>query len=272
MTRIGIIGAGQVGAGLARRLHAIGHQILLANSRGPASLAALAQETGTRAAHLHQAIQEAEVLVLAIPFKQNLLLRDALHGSARLPPVIIDTANYIPQRDGGYPDVDAGAPETEWMSRQLGVGLVKTFNSMTADSLRTRGKPQGARDRIALPVTGDSPAARALVMDLVDQLGFTPYDAGSLSESWRQQPGQPAYASDPTIGEIAALLARADREKGPANRDRAMALMARLPPAFPAQELVRIARLSIGLDTWKPRSWLAGLRLMAALARPAAPH
>ena len=145
MTRIGIIGAGQVGAGLARRLHAIGHQILLANSRGPASLAALAQETGTRAAHLHQAIQEAEVLVLAIPFKQNLLLRDALHGSARLPPVIIDTANYIPQRDGGYPDVDAGAPETEWMSRQLGVGLVKTFNSMTADSLRTRGASRRAR-------------------------------------------------------------------------------------------------------------------------------
>jgi predicted dinucleotide-binding enzyme len=272
MKTIGIIGAGQVGAGLARRLHALGHQILLANSRGPASLAAVAQETGARAAHTPDAIREAEVLVLALPFNQNQMLRDALRASPSLPPVIIDTANYIPQRDGRYPDIDAGVPETEWMSKQLGFGLVKAFNNTTADSMRSRGMPRGARDRIALPVSGDEPAGNAIAMELIDQLGFAPYDAGSLSESWRQQPGQPAYASDPTIVELAALLARADREKGPANRDRAMALMARLPPGFAPQDLVRIARLSIGLDTWKPRSWLAGLRLMAALARPAAPR
>jgi predicted dinucleotide-binding enzyme len=269
MKTIGIIGAGHVGSALAHRLHEAGFQVLLANSRGPDSLAAVAHATGARAVYVRDAIREAEILLLAVPFNQNLVLRDALRACPGLPPVVIDTANYIPQRDGRYPDIDAGMPETAWMSTQLGVGLVKAFNNTTADSLQTRARPLGARDRIALPVCGDALAGRHVVMDLVDRLGFAPYDAGGLSDSWRQQPGQPAYASDPNVDELAALLARADRDNGPVNRDRAMALMARLPPAFPVQELVRIARLSIGLDTWKPRSWLAGLRLMAALARAA---
>jgi predicted dinucleotide-binding enzyme len=271
MKSIGMIGAGQVGTALAGRLRGLGHQVLLANSRGPASLAAAAQATGAKAVDVRDAIQEAEILVLAVPFSRTLALRDALHCSRRLPSVVIDTANYIPQRDGHYPDLDAGVPETAWMAKEFGFDLVKAFNNTTADSMRSRGTPRGAPDRIALPVSGDEPAAKTVAMALVDQLGFTPHDAGGLSESWRQQPGQPAYASDPTIAELAALLGRADRTKGPANRDRAMALMAKLPPTFAAQDLVRVARLSVGLDTWRPGSWLAGLKLLAALARPAAP-
>jgi hypothetical protein len=97
-------------------------------------------------------------------------------------------------------------------------------------------------------------------MTLVDEMGFDAIDAGPLSESWRYQPGTPAYCPDPTVQQLPVLLRRAKRDKAAANRDQAAKIMAKLPPDFPPQELVRVARLSAGLDTWKPRSWIAVLR------------
>jgi predicted dinucleotide-binding enzyme len=267
MKNIGIIGSGNIGAGLARRLCSLHYGVMIANSRGPDSLTALARETGATPVTVMEAMSKVDILVLAVPFAQNLVLRDMLHASPSLPCVIIDTANYIPQRDGHFAEIDEGIPETRWLSEGLGVSLVKVFNSITADSLTKRGMPRGTRGRISLPIAGDDTVQKTIVMRLVDELGFDPYDAGGLSSSWRQQPGQPAYASDPTSEELPRLLARADLAKGPIGRDRAMALMSKLPQDFPAQELVRVARLSIGLDTWKPRSWLAGVKLLTALTR-----
>jgi hypothetical protein len=106
-----------------------------------------------------------------------------------------------------------------------------------------------------------------MVIALVDKMGFDAIDAGPLSESWRYQPGTPAYCSDPCIQQLPLLLQRADRDRAPRNRDKAAKIMAKLPPDFPPQELVRVARLSAGLDTWKPRSWIAVLHLGLAAVR-----
>ena len=120
---------------------------------------------------------------------------------------------------------------------------------------------EGEPGRIALPVAGDEPEGRAAVMRLVGQLGLDAWDAGTLGESWRQQIGQPAYRTDGTLRQLPGLLARARHETVAAKRAGAMKLMARLPPDLPKATLVRAARFSAGLDSGKPASWLAVLRL-----------
>ena len=179
----------------------------------------------------------------------------------------IVTGNYYPLRDGRIVELAEGMVESEWTSRALGRPVIKAFNNIVADSLVTKSLPNGSKHRIALPVAGDESRAKKSVMALIDQIGFDPLDAGPVSESWRYQPGTPAYCSDPTIQQLPKLLGRANREKAPANRDQAAKLMAKLPADFPPQVLVRLARLSAGLDTLSPRSWVAVLHLGLALLR-----
>lgn len=265
--RIGLIGTGNVGEALAKRLVAVGHSVKAANSRGAHSLAAFAGKTGAQPADVAEVTSGVDLLILAIPIERVRDLPKRLFDSLSEFTVVLDTANYQPLLNGRIPEIDQGLAEAAWVSSQLGVPVVKAFNSMTAYSMGHYGRPKGAQDRIAVPVAGDHARSRALVMRLVEEIGFTAYDAGPLAESWRQQPGQPAYATDPSAKELPALLKRADRQQAPKNRDKAMALMAKLPAGFPMPDLVRVARLSVGLDKLKPSAWLAMLRLVVAMAR-----
>lgn len=208
--KIGIIGAGNIGSILAGHFHRLQHNVLIANSRGPETLEQVARETGATPASVLQAANGVDLLVITIPFKNvPSLPKDLL---ARLPATspIIDTGNYYPPRDGRVHDIDAGMAESEWTSRILGRPVTKAFNNITADSLLHQGQPKGSKGRIALPVSGDDPESMRVVMALVEALGFDPFDAGSLSESWRYQPGTPAYCPDPTIQQLPQLLQRAD--------------------------------------------------------------
>jgi len=268
MRHIGIIGAGNIGRPLAKRFVALGHTVMVANSRGPESLRQFAQETGARAVGVEEAVASADILIIAVPVRAVHQLRDRLGSALSRVPAVVDTGNYMPLRDGPIAEIEQGQPETAWVAEQLRAPVVKAFNCITAHSLANGGKPKGTLDRIALPVAGDDPKARAIVMDLVDELGFDPFDAGSLAASWRQQSGQPAYCVDASLAELPPLLKRADREKGPINRDKSMAIVAKLPADFPQEVLVRVSRLTTGLDTWKPRSWLAMVHLGTALLRP----
>jgi predicted dinucleotide-binding enzyme len=126
---------------------------------------------------------------------------------------IVDTGNYYPGRDGKIADIEEGTPESRWVSEQLGHPVIKAFNNIYAQHLQTRGKPAGTPDRIALPVAGDDPDAKAIVMRLVDELGFDPVDAGGLDESWRQQPGSPCYAADLDADGLRRALAEASPER-----------------------------------------------------------
>src|SRR3954469_8935562 len=179
--KIGIIGAGHIGGTLTRRFAALGHDVLVANSRGPETLRDLAAETGARAVTVKEAARGREVVVVTIPLKNVPKLPRDLFAGAAEDVVIIDTGNYYPQRDGRIEEIEAGTTESRWTSKQLGRPVIKAFNNIYAKHLLELGKPRGTPDRIALPVAGDDAAAKKVVMDLVDQLGFDPVDAGTLN-------------------------------------------------------------------------------------------
>jgi 8-hydroxy-5-deazaflavin:NADPH oxidoreductase len=265
--KIGIIGAGNIGSVLALHFRRLRHTVLIANSRGPETLSQVARETGATPVAILEAAKGVDLLVIAIPMKSMPLLpKDLLSDFPSSSPVI-DTGNYYPLRDGGIIEINGGMAESEWTSHVLGRPVIKAFNNIVADSLLHKGLPGGSKGRIALPVSGDDLKSKQLVMALLDQMGFDAFDAGPLSESWRCQPGTPAYCPDPTIQQLPKLLQRAKRDKAPRNRDQAARIMAKLPPDFSPRELVRVARLSAGLDTWKPRSWIAVLHLGLAALR-----
>jgi predicted dinucleotide-binding enzyme len=265
MADIGIIGAGNIGGVLAKRLVGLGHTVKVANSRGASTLREFEEETGARAVTVEEAFTDISFVIVAIPFAGIHSLAGRLGKVPYRTPIVIDTGNYIPERDGAIPSIDEGVPEAEWVSRELGIPVVKAFNSITADSLARRAAPTGAKDRVALPIACDSAEAYDIVAQLADDLGFDPYNAGSLANSWRQQPGQPAYCVDASLAELPPLLARADREAGPSRRDKAMAIVGKLPPDFPSQVLVRVSRLSVGLDRFKLESWKAVADLAVSL-------
>ncbi|WBC12984.1 NADPH-dependent F420 reductase [Micromonospora sp. WMMA1998] len=191
---IGIIGSGHIGGTLTRRLSSLGHNVTVANSRGPESLADLAAETGARAAGLEEAVQGAELVVIAIPLKAVPQLPAALFDGK----LVVDANNYYSQRDGDIPELlDRSLSSSRWTADHLkGARVVKVFNNIQAAHLMDNGKPAGAAGRIALPVAGDDADAKRIVMGLVDELGFDPVDAGTLDESWRQQPDTPVYGTD----------------------------------------------------------------------------
>ena len=217
--KIGIIGAGQIGGTLTRRLTALGHQVFVANSRGPASLAGLAEETGAKAVSAAEAAKAADVVVVTIPEAKVRDLPKDLFAGVPADVVVVDTGNYYPrQRDGRIAEIEAGMPESSWVERQLGRPVVKAFNKIYPKHLLEYGKAAGTPGRIALPVAGDDERAKRVVLRLVDELGFDGVDAGGLDQSWRQQPGTPVYTADLDAEGVRRALGEAKPERGRAFR------------------------------------------------------
>lgn len=211
--KIGIIGAGNIGGNLTRLLTAAGHDVRVANSRGPQTLTDLAAETGATAVPVGEAANGAEVVIVTIPEKSVLgLSADVLDGAV-VGAVIIDTNNYYPQRDGRIDAIESGTTESRWVAQQLGRPVVKAFNGIQAQHLLDRGVAKGTPGRIALPIAGDDAGAKAIVMTLIEQIGFDPVDAGSLDDSWRQQPGTPVYGADLDIAGTISALAKASPDR-----------------------------------------------------------
>lgn len=214
--QIGIIGAGQIGGTLVRRLTALGHDVSIANSRGPETLAGLASETGARPVTVEQAARAGDLVVVTIPEKNIPRLPAGLFDGVPTGVVVVDTGNYYPQRDGRIDAIERGTTESRWVADRLGRPVVKAFNNIYARHLLERGKPRGAAGRIALPVAGDDHRAKEVVIRLLDELGFDGVDAGTLDDSWRQQPGTPVYGTDFDAAGVAKALAEAKPER-PAN-------------------------------------------------------
>ena len=212
--RIGIIGAGNIGGTLTRRLAALGHQVSVANSRGPDSLAAFARETGARPVTVEEAARSGDVVIISIPLKNIAKLPRDLFTGVPDSVVVVDTGNYYPrQRDGRIDPIEHGATETRWVADRLGRPVVKAFNNIYARHLLERGTPEGSPGRIALPIAGDDPRAKEVVSRLLDELGFDAVDGGGLDESWRQQPGTPVYGTDFDAAGVRRGLAEAKQER-----------------------------------------------------------
>ncbi|MCW6511894.1 NADPH-dependent F420 reductase [Lichenifustis flavocetrariae] len=214
--KIGIIGAGQIGGTLTRRLTALGHRVVVANSRGPETLKALAAATGATAVWAVEAVRDVDLVVVTIPEKRVPELPAGLFADAPERLVVVDTGNYYPrQRDGLIAAIEGGLPESVWVEQQIGRPVIKAFNNIHAGHLMDLGKPQGTPGRIALPVAGDDPEAKATVMTLVEELGFDPVDAGGLDASWRQQPGTPVYGGDLDAAGVRRALGEASKPRTP---------------------------------------------------------
>lgn len=212
--KIGIIGAGNIGGTLTRRLSSLGHKVSVANSRGPETLASLAAETGATAVSVNDAARNQDLVVVTIPQKNIRDLPVDLFAGTPENLVIVDTGNYYPrQRDGAIDGIEAGLTESRWVEQQLGRSVVKAFNNIYAKHLMDLGRPAGAAGRIALPVAGDNKAAKEIVLRLIDELGFDGVDAGGIDESWRQQPGTPVYATDFGADGVRQALSEAKNER-----------------------------------------------------------
>ena len=209
---IGIIGAGNIGGTLARRLSQLGHHVAVANSRGPETIASQAVKWGATAVWAGDAAHGADVVIVTIPEKDVPELPDNFLDGAADDVVVIDTGNYSKERDGRIEEIEAGMTDSRWVEEQIGVSVVKAFNSIEAAHLLTLGTTPGTTGRIALPVAGDDAEAKRVVMDLVDALGFDPVDGGGLDDTWRQQQGNSAYGADFDADELRGALAGATLE------------------------------------------------------------
>ena len=209
--RIGVIGAASMGATLGRHLAKLGHHVSIANSRGPESLTALAAEISATPVTVVDAAKAGEIVIIAIPTKAVADLPRALFANVPSSVVVIDIGNYHPElRDGRIDAIDRGMLDSQWVAQQIGRPVIKAFNNILAKSLLEKNAPRGTTGRIALSVAGDASDAKAAVLRLVDDLGFDPVDGGDLANSWRQQPGTPAYCRDLEAAALRRALAEAD--------------------------------------------------------------
>ncbi|MEW9310677.1 NADPH-dependent F420 reductase [Labrys neptuniae] len=214
--KIGIIGSGEIGGSLARRLSKLGHQAFIANSRGPESLVDLVAETGTTAVTVIEAARSGDVVFVAIPVWKIAELPKNLFEGVSPEVAVVDTGNYYPrERDGRIDAIEEGMAESRWVANHLGRPVLKAINNLHWRSLLDGGKPAGTPGRIALPVSGDDEAHKAKVIRLFDELGFDGVDAGQLDESWRQQPGTPVYAANLDTEGVRKALAEASPERKP---------------------------------------------------------
>ena len=235
--KIGIIGTGPVGGSLAKNLAALGHQVKVTNTRQPAELAQKAKELGASPATLQDVVQNVDLVFIAVPFKVLDEFPKDLFRS--LPPevIMVDTGNYYPHRDEKIDGLEQGQPESVLAAEQLGRPILKAFNNLLAETIASGGTAPGTPGRIALSIAGDDERAKQILSDLCNDLGYDVVDGGRLADSWRQQPGTPAYCTELTAPELTKALTNAVPGKAPQLRDEIiLELMQR--EAWPTREEV----------------------------------
>jgi 8-hydroxy-5-deazaflavin:NADPH oxidoreductase len=196
--KIGIIGAGHIGANAAKLFAKAGHEVAISNSRGPETLTDVVVDIGhdARAATVEEAASFGDVVFISIPFgKYRDLPAEALTGK-----IVIDSNNYYPDRDGNYVELDEGkTTSSEMLAAHLaGATVVKAFNTIWFEHLKTQGNTElPPEERRVIFIAGDSEIAKETVAKLIDEIGFSAVDTGSLHVGGkRQQPGSEIYNKD----------------------------------------------------------------------------
>lgn len=220
--KIGILGTGHIGKTIVQRLSAAGYDVKVANSRGPETIGQDVLSSGGRAVTAAEAVNDVDALILSIPLNRIPGIAPLL---AKVPAdtVVIDTSNYYPLRDEKIADIENGKVESLWVVEQIGCPIAKAWNAIGSDSFARLNTLPGSPDRIAIPVAADRERDRQVAMALVEATGFDAVDAGPLEQSWRQQPGAPAYCTDLTTSEMPKALEAAEKERLPKRRDLAVA-------------------------------------------------
>ncbi|MFD2164027.1 NADPH-dependent F420 reductase [Paradesertivirga mongoliensis] len=232
--KIGIVGTGSIGSILAEKLSQAGHYIKVTNTRAMPELEKIAASLGATAATIQDVVKDVDAIIFSMPFNAYKDLPKDLLKEVPQEVVVMDTSNYYPFRDGEIAELEQMS-ESEYISGILNRPLVKVFNNILEYTLKHKGKAAGADDRIAISIAGDNQEHKKVVAQLVDLTGFDTVDAGSLAESWRQQPGTPAYCTELNEAELIQALANAEKGTAPAIRDRIMDRL-RSKGSWPAYE------------------------------------
>src|SRR4030088_1932265 len=165
--QIGILGSGNIGANAARLFAGVGHHVRIANSRGPASLKSLVAEIGANAeaATAQDAVDASDVVLIAVPWTKREEALGEIEGWDGK--IVIDAMNAYTE---DFEIEDLGSKTSTEFTRAFvpGARLVKAFNTVFYKRLAADGKPKGEKGRLAIPVAGDDPAAKRVVMDLID--------------------------------------------------------------------------------------------------------
>ncbi|WNM26469.1 NAD(P)-binding domain-containing protein [Demequina capsici] len=211
MTTLGIIGAGNIGFNVAKAAIAADYDVVIANSRGPATLAATVAELGegARPATAQEAAEASDLILVAVPLGKV----DSLPAKELAGKIVMDAGNYYPQRDGRIAELDANQATTaELTQRALPHStVVKAFNHINAKDIPAHGKPAGDPARRALGIAGDDHAAKAVVVSFLDAIGFDAVDLGALAESWRIERDTPTYGVPVTRSELEQILPGVER-------------------------------------------------------------
>lgn len=204
--RIGFIGAGNVGGALARQFTALGHDVLLSNSRGPETLAGLVEELGPRAEAVtsEEALQRGELVVITVSLgTYRTLPVDGSEGKT-----LIDTCNYYPERDGHIEALDSksAGPSELIQGHFAKANVVKAFNQIPAQAIIDDARAGDDPTRRAIPIAGDAVEAKREVMQLIHQIGFDPVDAGPLTAGRLFDNGTPLYGAALSEHELRAAV------------------------------------------------------------------
>ncbi len=241
--KIGLIGTGAIGSILAKKLSAAGYQVKITNTRSMPELKKIAADLGAEAATLEEVVKNVEVVIFSMPFKAYQNLPKQLFENIPQEVIFMDTSNYYPLRDGELEGLE-GKTESEYISEILGRPVVKVFNNIMEYTFKNKGKEAGEPGRIAISIAGDNQEHKTIAFELADLTGFDAVDGGSLAESWRQQPGSPAYCTELNALELKQALDQAKIGKAPAARDYVMAKLNNyeVDPIPPHEEIVALNR------------------------------
>jgi hypothetical protein len=230
-TEIGIIGTGAIGSTIAQKLAKAGHEVKVTNTDEPQKLAEKAKQLGATPSTFGDLAKDVEVIIVSVPTTTIPELAKGLFNDLPKNVIIVDTSNYYPFRDGEVEDLKKGKVESVWISEQLGQPVIKAFNNLLAHTLAHTGKDEGQEGRIAMAISGDDESSKKVVSGLINDAGFDAVDAGALSESWRHQPGTPAYYTELNVEELKQALMAGVKEDAGDIRDSAInKLMERTSP------------------------------------------
>lgn len=234
--RFGIIGAGPIGTTISKKIVQNGHDVKIADARGIERL------EGKKIAGIPVSVEDVitniDVLIISIPFHAMPSIRNIVDKAGE-EVIVVDTSNYYPFRDNKIEEIENGIVESIWVSNQLDRPIIKAFNNQLAYTFENKGTPEGTSGRIALAIAGNDLSQKQIIMDVVNELGFDAIDSGSLSDSWRQQPGTPAYCTELTKEELTEALKRSNKEKSPFLRDK---VLGKFSSEFTHEDIVKLNR------------------------------
>jgi len=238
--KIGIIGTGAIGGTIAKKMIDAGHQVKVSNRDEFDELQKKADEFGALPASLMDVVKNVDVVILSVPTISIPDLPKNLFDESPQDLIIVDTTNYYPFRDGEIEELKAGKVESEWVSEQIGRPVIKAFNNLLAQTL-AHGN-ESAKEQIAMAISGNDENAKNTVSRLVKDAGFDFVDAGFLSESWKHQPGTPAYCTELNASDLKEALGDADKKNAPKIRDAAISDLMKFTTQPTHEEVVEFNR------------------------------